>query len=69
MRNPPAGFSFTGEVVGNCVSFETVETDLRGTVRYQFSGKAVSSRSIEGRFTGSGPVGCLASGTFEVEIK
>jgi hypothetical protein len=69
VRNPPAGFSLSGEVRGSCVSFETQETDLRGTVRYLFSGKATSSRKIEGRFTGTGPVGCLSSGTFEVEIR
>lgn len=69
VRNPPAGFTLSGEVRGSCVSFETQETDLKGTVRYLFSGKATSSRKIEGRFTGTGPVGCLSSGTFEVEIR
>jgi hypothetical protein len=70
LRNPPGGFSLQGEVQGTCVSFETEETDLLGAVLYQFKGKAATSgRTVEGRFTGVGPSGCAASGTFEVEVR
>jgi hypothetical protein len=68
LSKPLQRFSLNGEVQGDCVSFETVESELTGTLRYQFSGKAESSRRIEGRFTGTGPAGCLSSGTFTVEI-
>jgi hypothetical protein len=67
LRSAPSGFSLTGEVQGSCVTFETAEQDLTGTLHYRFTGKA-SSRKIEGRFTGDGPQGCLSSGTFTIDI-
>jgi len=69
LKSAPPGFSLTGQVQGSCVYFTTRETDLLGTVVYEMKGTAKSSgREIKGRFTGTGPAGCHASGTFGVEV-
>jgi hypothetical protein len=69
LRSAPVGFSLAGQVQGSCVTFTTSESDLLGTILYQFKGKASSGRVIRGRFTGTGPTGCVAGGTFTVEYR
>jgi hypothetical protein len=71
LSGPVHNFSFSGEAAGNCASFETVEDTLNdGKISYSFSGKISSDgRSIEGRFSGSGPGGCRMAGDFEVTIR
>jgi hypothetical protein len=65
-------FGLTGEVRGECVSFDTAEVipDL-GNVTYSFRGDYESfGRRVEGTFTGKGPGGnCTTRGTFTVELQ
>jgi hypothetical protein len=70
---PSPTFSLGGEVRGTCVTFETrEETPDVGVLHYTFTGtvsESGSEKRIRGTFTGSGPVGCLLDGDFEVTIR
>ncbi len=66
------GFSLTGQVQGNCVTFQTQESTTEGTLSYSFTGsmqKDDGERTISGSFNGSGPAGCTAAGDFTVTIR
>lgn len=63
----PASFEFrSGEVDGICVKFTTAEVVGSQTIEYRWTGKAKNSTLIEGTFRSTGPSGCVASGSFEM---
>lgn len=49
-----------------CVEFTTVEGVGDQTIEYRWKGHARSDELLEGEFTGSGPSGCAATGTFSM---
>ena len=59
---------YDGEVSGEEVGFRTREQTRLGEIGFDFTGTVQGSRHISGSFTGRGPVGCRASGTFTVFI-
>ena len=63
----PDSFTMTGTVDGSCVDFETREITSAYSLSFQFSGDAVGNL-IEGEFTGTGPQGCISTGTFQVRV-
>ena len=58
-------------VNGKCVKFTTLESGSQGTIKYVFDGTMSSSGSnaVYGTFTGTGPTGCSAEGSFTLQIE
>lgn len=65
--NLPESFTFRdGAVDGVCVSFVTEEVVGSQTIQYRWTGNAISDTTIQGTFKGTGPSGCVSSGSFEM---
>lgn len=55
-----------GNVDGRCVDFTTQEQVGAQIIEYRWEGESASADRIKGEFTGLGPVGCSATGIFEM---
>lgn len=58
-----------GRIIGDAVSFVTLEETERGPIRLEYTGELDTLSNVRGRFEGIGPDACLSAGIFTVRVE
>lgn len=72
LQGQSTGFTFSsGRVIGTCVSFETTEllADPINNLLFTWAGDVRNDGAITGTFSGEGPAGCQATGSFTITVQ